>query len=79
MTVMNALALAARLRRQASHCTQADEGGIRSQADAEPPPDVVAVLAAAKPGLLRVLAGREAAKSRARRRSAAGLPAANVD
>ena len=50
------------LRRPVS--PQARRSGIVYQADAAPPPDVVAVLAAAKPDFLRVLAGREAAKSR---------------
>jgi hypothetical protein len=60
MTAMNALELArsygVRLRRK-------PDGGIAYQADAAPPPEVVAILAAAKPDFLRVLAGREAAKA----------------
>ena len=43
-------------------CRKPDGGGLHYQADAAPPPDVVAVLAAAKPDFLRVLARREAAK-----------------
>jgi hypothetical protein len=60
MTAMNALELAR------SHVVQfrrkPDGSGVVYQAKAAPPPDVVAVLAAAKPDFLRVLAGREAAK-----------------
>ena len=41
---------------------KADGSGLVFEADAAPPPDVVAILAAAKPDFLRVLAGREAAK-----------------
>ena len=39
-----------------------DEGGLVLEVNAEPPPDVLAALRAAKPDLLRILAGREAAK-----------------
>jgi hypothetical protein len=60
MTVTNALELArsygVRFRRKP------DGSGVVYQAKAAPPPDVVAVLAAAKPDFLRLLAGREAAK-----------------
>lgn len=60
MTAMNALELArsygVRIRRKP------DGSGLRYQADAAPPPEVVAVLAAAKSDFLRVLAGREAAR-----------------
>ena len=41
---------------------KADEGGLVLEANAEPPPDVLAALRASKPDLLRILAGREAAK-----------------
>jgi hypothetical protein len=61
MTAMNALELArshgVRFRRKP------DGSGVVYQADTAPPPDVVGVLAAAKPDFLRVLAGREAAKA----------------
>ena len=60
MTVMNALELA---RSYGVRFLRKPDGGIRYQAAAAPPPDVVAVLAAAKPDFLRVLAGREAAKA----------------
>ena len=43
---------------------KADEGGLVLEVNAEPPPDVLAALRAAKPDLLRILAGREAAKPR---------------
>jgi hypothetical protein len=60
MTAMNALELAR------SHgvrfLRKPDGSGVVYHAKAAPPPDVVAVLAAAKPDFLRVLAGREAAK-----------------
>jgi hypothetical protein len=59
VTVMNALELA---RSYGVRFLRKPDGGIRYQAAAAPPPDVVAVLAAAKPAFLRVLAGREAAK-----------------
>ena len=59
MTVMNALELA---RSYGVRFLRKPDGGIRYQAAAAPPPDVVAVLAAAKPDFLRILAGREAAK-----------------
>ena len=42
---------------------KADEGGLVLEVNAEPPPDVLAALRAAKPDLLRILAGREAAKT----------------
>ena len=42
---------------------KADEGGLVLEVNAEPPPDVLAALRAAKPDLLRILAGREAAKA----------------
>jgi hypothetical protein len=61
MTAMNALELArsygVRFRRKP------DGSGVAYQADAAPPPEVVAILAAAKPDFLRVLAGREAART----------------
>jgi hypothetical protein len=61
MTAMNALELArsygVRFRRRP------DGSGVAYQADAAPPPEVVAILAAAKPDFLRVLAGREAART----------------
>jgi hypothetical protein len=60
MTVMNALELA---RTYGVRFLRKPDGGIRYQADAAPPPDVVAILAAAKSDFLRVLAGREAAKA----------------
>jgi hypothetical protein len=60
MTVMNALELA---RSYGVRFLRKPDGGIRYQAAAAPPPDVVAVLAAAKPDFLRVLAGREAARA----------------
>ena len=41
---------------------KADGSGLVFEADAAPPPAVVAILAAAKPDFLRVLAGREAAR-----------------
>jgi hypothetical protein len=59
MTVMNALELA---RSHGVRFLRKPDGGIRYQAAAAPP-DVVAVLAAAKPDFLRVLAGREAARA----------------
>jgi hypothetical protein len=59
MTVMNALELA---RSYGVRFLRKPDGGIRYQAAAAPPPDVVAVLAAAKPDFLRIIAGREAAK-----------------
>jgi hypothetical protein len=59
MTVVNALELA---RSYGVRFLRKPDGGIRYQAAAAPPPDVVSVLAAAKPDFLRVLAGREAAK-----------------
>lgn len=40
-----------------------DGSGLILEADAEPPPDVLEALRAAKPDLLRVLAGRDAAKA----------------
>ena len=58
---MNALELA---RSYGVRFLRKPDGGIRYQAAAAPPPDVVAVLAAAKPDFLRVLAGREAAQDR---------------
>ena len=76
MTVMNALELA---RSYGVRFLRKPDGGIRYQAAAAPPPDVVAVLAAAKPDFLRVLAGREAAKTALNADAAAGLPAAKVD
>ena len=42
---------------------KADGSGLVFEADAAPPPDVVARLSEAKPDLLRILAGREAAKT----------------
>ena len=60
MTAMNALELA---RSYGVRFGRKPDGGIRYQAAAAPPPDVVAVLAAAKPDFLRVLAGREAART----------------
>ena len=60
MTVMNALELA---RSYGVRFLRKPDGGIRYQAAAAPPPDVVAVLAAAKPDFLRILASREAAKA----------------
>ena len=42
---------------------KADEGGLVLEVNAEPPPDVLTALRAAKPDLLRILAGREAAKA----------------
>jgi hypothetical protein len=59
MTVMNALELA---RSYGVRFLRKPDGGIRYQAAAAPPPDVVAVLAAAKPDFLRILASREVAK-----------------
>jgi hypothetical protein len=59
MTAVNALELA---RSYGVRFLRRPDDGIRYQAAAAPPPDVVAVLAAAKPAFLRVLAGREAAK-----------------
>jgi hypothetical protein len=60
MTVVNALELA---RSYGIRFLRKPDGGIRYQAAAAPPPDVVAVLAAAKSDFLRVLAGREAAQA----------------
>jgi hypothetical protein len=60
MTVMRALELA---RAYGVTFLRKPDGGIRYQAAAAPPPDVVAVLAAAKPDFLRVLAAREAARA----------------
>ena len=60
MTAMNALELARSYGVRFSR--KPDGSGVVYQAKAAPPPDVVAVLAAAKPDFLRVLAGREAAK-----------------
>jgi hypothetical protein len=59
MTTMNALELA---RSYGVRFLRKPDGGIRYQAAAAPPPDVVSILAAAKSDFLRVLAGREAAK-----------------
>ena len=60
MTVLNALDLA---RSYGVRFIRKPDGGIRYHAGAAPPPEVVAVLAAAKPDFLRVLAGREAARA----------------
>lgn len=60
MTVTNALELA---HSYGVRFLRKPDGGIRYQAAAAPPPDVVAVLAAAKPDFLRVLADREAANA----------------
>ena len=60
MTPMNALELARSYG--VRFLRKPDGSGVVYQAKAAPPPDVVAVLAAAKPAFLRVLAGREAAK-----------------
>jgi hypothetical protein len=59
MTVMNTLELA---RSYGVRFLRKPDGGVRYHAAAAPPPDVVAVLAAAKTDFLRVLAGRETAK-----------------
>jgi hypothetical protein len=61
MTAMNALELAR--SHGVSILRRPDGSGVIYQAKAAPPPDVVAVLAAAKPDFLRVLAGREAAQA----------------
>jgi hypothetical protein len=42
---------------------KADGSGLILEADANPPPDVLEALRAAKPDLLRILIGREAAKA----------------
>jgi hypothetical protein len=42
---------------------KADEGGLVLEVNAEPPPDVLAALRAAKPDLLRILSAREAARA----------------
>lgn len=60
MTVMNALELA---RSYGVRFLRKPDGGIRYQAAAAPPPDVVAVLMAAKADFLRILAGQEAARA----------------
>ena len=60
MTTMNALELA---RSYGVRFFRKPDGGIRYQAAAAPPPDVVSVLAAAKPDFLRVLAARDAARA----------------
>jgi hypothetical protein len=60
MTVVNALELA---RSYGVRFLRKPDGGIRYQAAAAPPPDVVAILAGAKADFLRVLAGREAARA----------------
>ena len=61
MTAMNALELARSYG--VRFLRKPDGSGVVYQAKAAPPPDVVAVLAAAKPDFLRVLAGREAARA----------------
>ena len=60
MTVMNPLELA---RSYGVRFLPKPDGGIRYQAAAAPPPDIVALLRTVKPDLLRVLAGREAARA----------------
>jgi hypothetical protein len=60
VTAMNALELARSYG--VRFLRKPDGSGVVYQAKAAPPPNVVAVLAAAKPDFLRVLAGREAAK-----------------
>jgi hypothetical protein len=42
---------------------KADRSGLILEADTNPPPDVLEALRAAKPDLLRILSGREAAKA----------------
>ena len=42
---------------------KADGSGLVLEGEADPPPDVLAALRAAKPDLLRILTGREAAKA----------------
>jgi hypothetical protein len=61
MTAMNALELAR--FHGVRFLRKPDGSGVVYQAKAAPPPDVVAVLAAAKPDFLRILGGREAAKA----------------
>jgi hypothetical protein len=61
MTAMNALELARSYG--VRFLRKPDGSSVVYQAKAAPPPDVVAVLAAAKPDFLRVLAGREAART----------------
>ena len=61
MTAMNALELARSYG--VRFLRKPDGSSVVYQAKAAPPPDVVAVLAAAKPDFLRVLAGREAARA----------------
>jgi hypothetical protein len=61
MTATNALKLARSYG--VRFLRKPDGSGVVYQAKAVPPPDVVAVLAAAKPDFLRVLAGREAARA----------------
>ena len=63
MTALAIDALAAAKAAGVALRLKADEGGLVLEVNAEPPPDVLAALRAAKPDLLRILAGREAAKA----------------
>jgi hypothetical protein len=53
---------------------KADGSGLILEADTNPPPDVLEALRAAKPDLLRILSGREAAKAASESAAPPGCP-----